>query len=497
MLLLRAPERSESTVRERTRCVLAVARVRRLAVCVAKQMLLSTSATAREREEKVLRRFRDRAEAGQILAESLSHYADRDDVVVLALPRGGVPVAYELAQALHTPLDVLVVRKLGVPGREELAVGAIASGGIRIVDPEVARAFDLTEHDIATIAAAEQEELERREHQYRGDRALPDIQGKTVILVDDGLATGSTVPVAARESCIAMREVADDVVCATTPEPFHAVGLWYRNFEQTTDEDVRELLADAERRLSAPKRSSTSGHEDVIDEREVTIHDERAVLTGALSIPADARGVVVFAHGSGSSRHSPRNQRVARELQRAGFATLLMDLLSAEEERQDARSRAFRFDIGLLARRLIGAVEWLGELPETRGLPIGLFGASTGAAAALIAAAARSSDVLAVVSRGGRPDLAGSALAVVRAPTLLIVGGDDEVVIELNQQAMREMRAPVTLEIVPGASHLFEEPGALERVAQVASDWFSRHLAATRLDRSASTEERRDIDARW
>jgi len=464
----------------------------------------------------VLRRFRDRAEAGQILAERLGHYADRDDVIVLALPRGGVPVAYELAQALHAPLDVLVVRKLGVPGHEELAMGAIASGGIRIVDREVARAFDLTEQDMAVVAVAELQELERREHQYRGDRALPDLRGKTVILVDDGLATGSTmrsaalalraqnpariviaVPVAARESCIALRDVADDVVCATTPEPFYAVGLWYQNFDQTTDDDVRDLLANAEQRLAVPKRATESSNEAAIDAREVTIHDGRVVLTGALSMPRGARGVVVFAHGSGSSRHSPRNQRVARALQRAGLATLLMDLLSAEEERLDVGNRAFRFDIGLLARRLIGAIEWLRELPETRGQPIGLFGASTGAAAALVAAAARASDVRAVVSRGGRPDLAGSALPLVRAPTLLIVGGNDERVIELNEQAMREMRTPVKLEIVPGATHLFEEAGALQQAAQLTRDWFLRYLASTPLDTRASSERDRDADTRW
>jgi putative phosphoribosyl transferase len=294
-----------------------------------------------------------------------------------------------------------------------------------------------------------------------------------------------------------MRDVADEVVCATTPEPFYAVGLWYQSFEQTTDEEVRALLADAERRLTVPQRATGSSHDDAIDERAVTIHDGRAALTGALSIPRGARGVVVFAHGSGSSRHSPRNQRVARELRRAGLVTLIMDLLSTEEERQDAGSRAFRFDIGLLARRLIGAIEWLGELPETRGQPIGLFGASTGAAAALVAAAARSSDVQAVVSRGGRPDLAGNALALVRAPTLLIVGGDDEMVIELNQQAMREMRAPVKLEIVPGATHLFEEPGALQQAAQLARDWFLRYLASTPLDTRAFSERDRDSETRW
>jgi dienelactone hydrolase len=184
----------------------------------------------------------------------------------------------------------------------------------------------------------------------------------------------------------------------------------------------------------------------------------------------------VFAHGSGSSRHSPRNRFVARVLQESGIATLLMDLLTAEEEAIDMTTRHLRFDIPLLAERLTGAIDWLKQQPATRGLPIGLFGASTGAAAALLAAVARPDDVVAIVSRGGRPDLARQALERVRAPTLLIVGGRDEPVIALNEEAMTMLRAPKRLAIIPGATHLFEEPGALEQVAQLAAEWFSRYL---------------------
>ena len=184
----------------------------------------------------------------------------------------------------------------------------------------------------------------------------------------------------------------------------------------------------------------------------------------------------MFAHGSGCSRHSPRNRFVARMLQDSGIATLLMDLLTAEEEAIDMTTRHLRFDIPLLAERLTGAIDWLKQQPATRDLPIGLFGASTGAAAALLAAVARPDDVVAIVSRGGRPDLARQALEQVRAPTLLIVGGRDEPVIALNEEAMAMLRAPKRLAIVPGATHLFEEPGALEQVAQLAAEWFSRHL---------------------
>ncbi len=203
--------------------------------------------------------------------------------------------------------------------------------------------------------------------------------------------------------------------------------------------------------------------------RGVTLH-------GDLEIPEGATGVVAFAHGSGSGRHSPRNQFVARELQRRGLATLLLDLLTKDEEAQDAYSGAWRFNIPLLTTRVVGTVDWLGQDERTRVLPIGLFGASTGAAAALGAAAQRPDRVRAVVSRGGRPDLAGSVLPDIQAPTLLIVGGDDTVVLGLNEDAAKQLTAPHELRVIPGAGHLFEEPGTLELVARHAADWFVEHL---------------------
>ncbi|HYZ34613.1 MAG TPA: dienelactone hydrolase family protein [Crenalkalicoccus sp.] len=200
-------------------------------------------------------------------------------------------------------------------------------------------------------------------------------------------------------------------------------------------------------------------------------------LEGDLNLPEGARGLVLFAHGSGSSRHSPRNRHVARLLNEARLATLLIDLLTMREEAVDARTAALRFDIGLLAERLVHATDWVDGNPGTRELRIGYFGASTGAGAALVAAAERPEVVGAVVSRGGRPDLAGPALARVRAPTLLIVGGNDRQVIELNRAALERLRCEKRLVIIPGATHLFEEPGALDEVARLARDWFGRHLA--------------------
>ncbi len=214
------------------------------------------------------------------------------------------------------------------------------------------------------------------------------------------------------------------------------------------------------------------------EDRHVQILSTGVRLEGIVSLPEDAKGLVLFIHGSGSSRHSPRNQFVAQMLQEGGLATLLFDLLTASEEEIDLRTRRLRFDIDLLAQRTAGVLEWLDLQPYAHELKRGLFGSSTGAAAALIAAAELPDKVDAVVSRGGRPDLAGEALAKVQAPTLLIVGGHDEVVIDLNEQALAQMQPgeEKKLVIVPGASHLFEEPGTLEDAARLARDWFQRHL---------------------
>jgi putative phosphoribosyl transferase len=219
----------------------------------------------------------------------------------------------------------------------------------------------------------------------------------------------------------------------------------------------------------AHQATSESGH-------GVEISADRVRLAGDLVLPPDARAVVVFAHGSGSGRFSPRNRAVAGVLNQAGLATLLLDLLTAGEEAVDLRTRHLRFDVALLGRRVIATIDWLASNPTTQELPVGCFGASTGAAAALIAAAERPERVGAVVSRGGRPDLAGEALGRVTAPTLLIVGGNDPEVLRLNQQALAALAGEVRLEIVPGATHLFEEPGALARVAILARDWFLQHL---------------------
>lgn len=419
--------------------------------------------------------FADRREAGRRLAAALERFRGEEPVVV-ALPRGGVPVACEVARALAAPLDILLVRKLGAPLQPEYGIGAIAEGGVSFVRREEAALAGIGDEELEGVIAAETAELERRRRLYRGEREPLPVEGRTVILVDDGIATGGTAVVAAealRRRGAAKVVLAapvgppgserrlsgdfDEVVCLEEPEGFFGVGQFYIDFGQTGDDEVRELLEAAGPRIV---------------ERTVEIEPAPgARVAGDLRLSGKPAGLVVFAHGSGSSRHSPRNRQVAEALNEAGFATLLFDLLTTEEE----RDRANVFDIGLLAERLLAVTRWARQEETLRQLPISYFGASTGAAAALRAAALVGADIRAVVSRGGRPDLAAESLPVVASPTLLIVGGADRQVLELNEQAARLLRCEREVAIVPGATHLFEEPGALERVAELAADWFARH----------------------
>ncbi|HCU97447.1 MAG TPA: phosphoribosyl transferase [Actinobacteria bacterium] len=437
--------------------------------------------------------FFDRSDAGRRLAARLTHLQD-EDVVVLGLPRGGVPVAAQVARALRAPLDVIVVRKLGVPVQPELGMGAIGEGDVRIINPEVVRIVRVSQDEIAAVEARERAELERRARRFRGDRPRTPLTGRTAIIIDDGIATGSTaraacqvaraqgagrvvlaVPVAPPSTCADLAADADEVICLETPEHFLAIGEWYRDFSQTSDDEVIGLLRQAaqEERERGPAGVPHTGPAPSSWDGEVAISAGPVRLPGHLSTSGTSPGVVLFAHGSGSSRHSPRNRFVADVLADAGLGTLLFDLLTPQEE----QDRANVFDIGLLAGRLSDATRWLRDQPGLAGARIGYFGASTGAAAALWAAAEPGSEIAAVVSRGGRPDLAIPRLATVRAPTLLIVGGRDEAVLEMNREAQRHLHCENDLAVVPGATHLFSEPGTLERAAGLARDWFTRYFA--------------------
>jgi putative phosphoribosyl transferase len=453
--------------------------------------------------------FANRIDAGRQLAGRLVHLRGQP-VVVLGLPRGGVPVAAQVATALNAPLDVIIVRKLGVPFQPELAMGAVGEDGVLVTSPEVIGATRITSSALADVQAREQAEVQARATRYRAGRPRLDLTGKVAVIVDDGIATGATASAACEiarmhgaarvvlaapvapdgwEDRIGAR--ADEYVCVDTPPHFMAIGQFYVDFTQTTDAEVTGLLyglaeppasgvaappvADDARLprqargsdQSGPVPSDFSGDGAAVEPVAGT-----ARLAGYLTIPAGAQGIVIFAHGSGSSRQSPRNRRVARILTEAGLGTLLFDLLTPAEELH----RANVFDIGLLAGRLGEVTAWLRSQPPAEDATIGYFGASTGAAAALWTAAEPAADIAAVVSRGGRPDLAGPRLADVTAPTLLIVGGLDTAVLDLNRRAEAYLRCDHDLAIVPGATHLFEEPGTLIAAAELARDWFVRHM---------------------
>ena len=425
--------------------------------------------------------FESRQEAGRLLAHVLgeAEVVDLSDgpIVVIGLARGGVEVAAEVAAALHAPLDALAVRKVGHPWHPEYGIGAVAPGGVEYV-----RAHDgLTDDEVAQAVRVAARNAETLDASMHARYAPIDVEGATCIVVDDGLATGGTMVAAvrwarargARRVVVAVPVAAaatarvferdpevDSVVWLLTPLELGAVGFWYDDFHQVPDEAVIALLAESRRR-DIVRRSA-----------EIGIGDIR--LAAELAIPAKPIGWVVFAHGSGSSRRSVRNRAVATELNQAGIATLLFDLLTHEEE----LDRQNVFDIELLTKRLVAATRWLVDDPDADRLPIGYFGASTGAAAALLAAVELGDEVSAVVSRGGRPDLAWRGLAAVRAPTLLIVGGADRVVLDLNQAAAAQLTCQHELEVVPGATHLFEEPGALQKVAGLANAWFTTQFGS-------------------
>ena len=451
----------------------------------------------------------DRATAGRRLARGLLHYRKQRDVLVLALPRGGVPVAAEVARVLHAPLDVMIVRKLGAPGHEELAIGAIASGGIRVMNDEIVASLGLASGAVESIAARERTELERRMKAYRGARSWPDLTDRRVILVDDGVATGASmhaaisavraqkpsrlivaVPVAPFETLARLRQAADQVVCLETPYPFGAVGTWYDSFPQLSDDEVRAVLSErwsmedagAAADAAACALASPEAVINAVARRlaarpchaeRVTVEAGRLALNGTLTLPGPAHGVVVFVQSTDSRAH---DRIVADRLNAVGFATLQFDLLTPSEQKLDYEHSALRYDMALLTGRLTEALDWLQTHPALHGLPVGLFGTGAAGAAALCAAAQCGDRITAVVLRGSRPDLALPSLPRVRAPTLLIVGGADETLLTLNRRAVKSFECVHSLEVIPAASHLFEDEGTVRQVAKLAGAWFERYV---------------------
>jgi putative phosphoribosyl transferase len=353
---------------------------------------LGVTVLAGDTGERRFLMFSDRGEAGRRLAEHLTDFENRDDVVVLGLPRGGVPVAYEVATRLNAPLDVIVVRKLGVPYQPELAMGAIGEEGVRILDSRIVSMAGVSEHELEAVERRERAELRRRAELFRKGRPRVPLDRKVAVIVDDGIATGSTIKAACRvaRSLGAVRVVvaapvapmdaaerlagdADEVVIVEQPASFYAIGQFYYDFNQTTDDEVTHLLGRlAKTPVGSPAADPPESGENGFD-GDVAIAAGEVTLEGRLSLPLNSPGTVVFVHGSGSSRHSPRNRHVAQALNEARLGTLLFDLLTPTEE----LDRTNVFDIELLAERLIGVTSWLTRFEEWPSQPIGYFGAST------------------------------------------------------------------------------------------------------------------------
>jgi putative phosphoribosyl transferase len=439
--------------------------------------------------------FRNRQEAGKKLASHLKELKLKNPVII-ALPRGGVPIGAEIAKELHAELDVLNVRKVGAPGNPEYGIGAITEGGLYWLNDQTIEALRISPKTIKPLLDHELNEVNRRISTYRHDRPLTDLTDKTVILVDDGLATGVTalvaiqyleqqavreiifaVPVCARDSAKIIKSQVNRMICLEQPERLYAVGLWYEDFSQLSDLEVTQLLNQFSKRkkTSHPSLDASKLRTEAVTleiDEEIQISEGLIQLPGHICLPSPCSGIVLFAHGSGSSRLSPRNQEVARILNQHQIATLLFDLLSPTE----ANDRTRVFDIPFLAKRLILATRWIQRQSwYHQSIPLGYFGASTGGGAALWAAAELGYEVSAVVSRGGRPDLALPRLREVIAPTLLIVGGYDEEVIDMNEYALDFLTNGQVI-IIPNATHLFEEPGTLEAVALHAAHWFKSHF---------------------
>ena len=419
--------------------------------------------------------FRDREQAARLLAERLERFAlgrTEDRPLVLGVPRGAVPMAKVIADHLHGDLDLVLVHKFSRPRDPEFALGSVTEDG-DVYLGRGAASHDVTEAEIGDAAGYAIAKLQAKRRLYTPHRRLIEIAGRNVILVDDGIATGATMisaikaardadarriivatPVASNEAIALLAREGAEVEVLHVPERLFSVSQFYEDFSQVSDADVIHALSGE----PSESRMRLAGG---------------VTLFARLTLPEGAKSLVLFAHGSGSGRNSPRNQFVAHELNSAGIATMLVDLLTETE----FESRSKVFDIGLLSDRLGMIEDWISGDEQLRALTLGLFGASTGAAAAIRAAIRPGSRVRAIVSRGGRPDLAADALALVRVPTLLIVGGEDEPVLSWNHAAAAKLTCVHDVAVIAGATHLFEEPGALEEAARLGCTWFARYFS--------------------
>jgi putative phosphoribosyl transferase len=459
--------------------------------------------------------FRDRADAGRVLARSLARYRRTPDLVVLGLARGGVPVARAVADALDAPLSVIVARKVGVPGIEDVALAAIAEGSHYVLADTVAWYLGVPPRVVEKLATRERAELERRVNVYRAASPAPDLHGRTVVLVDDGLATGASiraaiasirarqaariiaaVPVASRSSAEEVRQEVDELVTVVTPARFDTVSSAYDDYTPLSDDDVLTHLGLSRRRAVPNVRdigdrlgralSRPTSQPPDREERTIAIPAFDTTVVADLGLPRPTltskrvghlhgvHGLAILAHGGGSSRNSYRNRYIAGRLRLSGYATLRLDLLTNDEQHADDAHAAIRFDVNRLATRLACVCEWA----EREGVPgahrTALIGADTGAAAALVTSARRPGRIFAVVARAGRVDLAADVLPAVRNPVLMIVGAADHESLSRNTIALDQLPRGAVLLRVSRAGRSFEEPGALGALAEHLVSWLER-----------------------
>ena len=438
--------------------------------------------------------FVDRQDAGRQVASRLSHLRGAR-IVVIGIPRGGIPVAAEVARALRAPLDVCLVRKLPVPLQPGLAMGAIGEGGIRIRLDAVVRAQQVTVDQFAEAERRARAALDRMAARYRGGEQSADLRGRTVVVVDDGLATGITaqaacrvvrtrgagrvilaLPVAPRDQTSRLYAVTDELVCVRRPREFIALDRCYARFPAVTDDDVIEILEHAAKRTVTQPRdgdSVISGHDYVSGASTAQPSTQTACHAGGLAVPQHPLGTVVALFPAGCGQDDPRIHYLLRRLQRAGLATLTVDSAAAP----GCPVRRNAFDIPGLGRRLLDATQEVRAHPRLAHRPIGYLVTGTGAAAAIWATAEPHATPAAIVAYAGRPDLAGPrALAALTVPTLLLVGAHDTAVLDLNQRARTHLRCENRLVEIPSTGHVLEHPRTLALAADLTSDWFTTHL---------------------
>lgn len=425
-------------------------------------------------------KIKDRVDAGKKLAQKIK-LGEWTDPYILALPRGGVPVAHTIASHLNLDWNILLVKKIGAPLHPEFAIGAVAEDDVPLWNQWALSRFGYSPKELDEEVRKAKMKISSYKKKWRKDRKLPELAHRDVLLVDDGLATGMTmkasiqylrsqnvkrigvlVPVASGFAKHEIEPTVESFICLEIPEPFSSVSLAYQDFTQVSDSTVTQLLN--ERNKLKP-----------FERRQVQIPAAFETLPGLLTLPENPKALIIFAHGSGSTHKSVRNQFVAEQLNSAGYATLLFDLLTAQE----GKVRENVFNIDLLSNRLLSATKWAQTVPELKTLSLNYFGASTGAAAALVAVA-KDETASSVVSRGGRPDLAHEYLNRIKCPVLLLVGDQDHGVIEYNEEALALLKKG-SLEYIPNAGHLFEEPGALEAVADTARNWWDQNITTQQL----------------